>query len=83
MNRFHPDRTTDVDFDGDPGAITISPVETDYLCAAVNVFRGPDHPMTWLRFRWRAPALRRWRRRRPLATRDFVLEVATQTACRC
>jgi glycerol-3-phosphate dehydrogenase len=30
--------TTDLDFEGDPAGVTISPEETEYLCAAVNAY---------------------------------------------
>jgi glycerol-3-phosphate dehydrogenase len=30
--------TTDVDYEGDPGAVAITPAETEYLCAAVNQY---------------------------------------------
>ena len=43
--RFSLVGTTDVPFDGDPGHVTISPAETDYLCAAVSrYFRRPITP---------------------------------------
>ena len=69
--------TTDVDFDGEPGTATISPVETDYLCAAVNRFFAA--PIT------RNDVVAAFAGVRPLyddgaaaaqqATRDFVLDL--------
>jgi len=34
--------TTDVAFEGDPGAVAISDAEADYICAAVNEYLGRD-----------------------------------------
>ena len=68
--------TTDLDYDGDPGEVAITAVETDYLCAAVNrYFAAPVSP---------ADVVSSYAGVRPLfddgaseakaATRDYVLD---------
>ena len=69
--------TTDVDIDGDPGAATISPAETDYLCAAINrVFATPITPKDVVAtFAGVRPLYDDGAIAAHQATRDFVLEL--------
>ena len=69
--------TTDVDIDGDPGAATISPAETDYLCAAINrFFATPITPKDVVAtFAGVRPLYDDGAIAAHQATRDFVLEL--------
>ena len=69
--------TTDVDFDGDPGAVAISEEETAYLCEAVNAyFRKKITPadVAWA-YSGVRPLYDDEAENASSATRDYVLEL--------
>lgn len=75
--RFTLIGTTDVPFEGEPGAVTISPEETDYLCAAVS--RWLARPVVPADVVWSYAGIRPLYDDRAASastvTRDYVLEL--------
>lgn len=71
--------TTDVDFDGDPGTVCISPQETDYLCKAASEYftrqiKSDDVVSSFSGIR---PLFDDGKSEAKAATRDYVLKLDT------
>jgi len=74
--------TTDLEFDGDPARVAISPEETEYLCSVANrFFRDPVEPADVLAsFSGVRPLLDDAEGSASAVTRDYALALDTQAA---